>query len=130
MRDEQCDCGGFKMWDGKKQQQLNELRRLELEGTLTPEEREALDNLLHELEQEEWQRLRPTLQRLHAEQGQLREACARLRSHNVFLAVLLERQEELLTRARAYLAELLSEHELLKAEYERITGEPLKSAFP
>jgi len=116
------------MWDTAKQQQFNELRRHELEGTLTAEHRQVLDHLLQELEQEEWQRLRPALRRLHAEQKQLREACGRLRSQNVVLAVLLERQEDLLARGRAQLAELLSEHEVLKAEYEHVTGQPLAAS--
>ena len=118
------------MWDDMKQQQLNELRRREFEGALTPGERQALDHLLYELEQEEWQRLQPTLRGLYAEQRRLREVCSRLRSQNIVLTVLLERQEDLLARGRAQLAELLSEHEVLKAEYERLTGQPLATTLP
>ena len=98
------------MWDTVKQQQLNELRRREQGGTLTVEERETLDLMLHELEQEEWDRLRPALQRLRGEQKRLGEEVGRLRSQNVVLAALAERQEDVLARARAQLAELLSEH--------------------
>jgi len=117
------------MWDMVKQQQLNELREREQKGTLTAEERQTLECLLHELEQEEWERLRPALHRLREEQKPLREEYGRLRSQNAVLAALAERQEELLARARAQLAELLSEHAVLKTEYERITGQPLMASL-
>ena len=59
------------MWDEAKQQQLNELRRRELESSLTDEEKCTLEQLLYELEQEEWERVRPALGRLRAEQAEL-----------------------------------------------------------
>jgi chromosome segregation ATPase len=113
------------MWNTAKQLQLDELRQREQEGTLTGEEREALEQLLHEIEQEEWATLQPTLGRLRQEQKQLQEECGRLRTANAILAALAERYEDLLARARVQLAGLLSEHEALKTEYERVTGQPL-----
>lgn len=113
------------MWDEEKQGRLNELRRREQEGVLTDEERQALEHLLHELEQEEWAILRPALDRLREEQRQLQEECGRLRFQDTVLSALAERQEDLLRRARVQLAGLLSEHEMLKAEYERLTGRSL-----
>jgi hypothetical protein len=113
------------MWDDTKQRQLNELQRREFEGTLTAEEHSTLDHLLYELEQEEWECLRPALSHLHTEQAELRRICGQLRTQNAMLAVLLDRQENLLARGRAHLAELLSEHEALKSAYEHITGQPL-----
>jgi len=86
------------MWDTVKQQQLNELREREQKGTLTAEERQTLECLLHELEQEEWERLRPALHRLREEQKPLREEYGRLRSQNAVLAALAERQEAQLAR--------------------------------
>jgi len=63
------------MWDTAKQQQLDELRQREQEGTLTDEERRALEQLLHELEQEEWSTLRSAPERLRQEEKeQLQEA--------------------------------------------------------
>jgi uncharacterized membrane protein YgcG len=41
------------MWDQAKQHQFDELRRSELAGTLTAEERSTLDHLLHELDENE-----------------------------------------------------------------------------
>ena len=48
-----------------------------------------------------------------------------LRLQNALLAALAERQEDLLKRAKGEVASLLSEHEALKVEYERVTGQPL-----
>ncbi len=113
------------MWDDAKQERLNELRRREQEGVLTDEERQSLERLLHELEQEEWATLGPALERLREEQRQLQEECGRVRLQDTVLSALAERQEDLLRRARVQLAGLLSEHEILKAEYERLTGRSL-----
>jgi chromosome segregation ATPase len=113
------------MWEETKQRQLDELRRRELTGTLTAEERSVLEYLLNELEQDEWQRLGPALRRLHTEQAELRKQCSQLQTQNRLLAALLARQESLLARGRAQLAELHGEHEVLKAEFEQITGQPL-----
>ena len=111
------------MWNETKQTRLDELRRREQERALTHEEREALEHLLHELSQEEWGELRPALDHLHEEQKQLQEELGRFRHQNALLAVLAERQEDLLKRAQAQLAGLLSEHRMLRAEYEHITGQ-------
>jgi predicted nuclease with TOPRIM domain len=113
------------MWNAAKQQQLDTLQRQEAEGSLTTEGLSTLEHLLHELEQEEWNALRPALGRLHAERVELRKRCGQLRSQNARLGVLLERQENILARGRAHLVELLSEHDVLKTEYEHITGQPL-----
>ena len=113
------------MWNVMKQQRLDELRRREADGTLTAQERATLEHFVHELEREEWEFLQPALARLHLEHVELRKRCGQLRSQNAMLAVILERQESILARSRAHLAELLSEHEVLKSEYEHITGQPL-----
>ena len=113
------------MWNETKQGQLDELRRRELTGTLADEERSTLEHLLNELEQDEWERLRPGLRRLHTEQAALRKICGELRTQNALLGVLCARQEHVVSRGRAQLAELYSEHAVLKAEYEHITGQPL-----
>lgn len=67
------------MWDTAKQQRFDELRRRERTGTLTDGERRILEQLLHEIEQEEWATLQPALQRLRQEQKQLQgtEAASR-----------------------------------------------------
>lgn len=118
------------MWDMTKQQQFDDLRRREQEGTLTDEEYRVLERLFHELEQEEWVRLQPALERLRQEQRQLQEKLGRVRTENAVLAALAQRYQDLLARARVQLAGLLSEHEALKTEYERITGQPLIMPSP
>lgn len=113
------------MWNTEKQQQLDGLRRREHENSLTDEERQALDQLSSELEQQEWSELHPALERAHQEQKRLQEEFSRLRTENVILAALAERYEELLARARVQLDGLFSEHQVLKNEYERVIGQPL-----
>ncbi|MBI1876917.1 MAG: hypothetical protein HYR94_01545 [Chloroflexi bacterium] len=113
------------MWNEVKQRQLNELHQQEQASTLTVQERQTFEQLLHELEQAEWDVLRPALARLRQEQNQLQQEAAQLHLQNAILAVLAERQEDLLRRAKVQLAGLLNEHEALKVEYERITGQPL-----
>lgn len=118
------------MWDTTRQEQLNDLRRREEKGVLTEGECQTLECLLHELEQEEWTSLGPALARLSREQEQLQKESGRLRTQNAVLATLAERQGDLLRRAKAQLAGLLSEHEVLKAEYENVTGRPLMTSLP
>jgi chromosome segregation ATPase len=113
------------MWNDIKQQRLNALQRQEQEGSFTQEEQQALEQLLHELEQEEWDSMRPALASFRQEQTQLQEECGELRSQSTVLAALAERQEGLLKRAKGELVNLLREHETLKIEYERVTGQPL-----
>ena len=114
------------MWNDTKQQRLNGLQQQEQKGTLTQEEQQALEQLLGELEQEEWDSMRPALVGFRQEPTQLREKCGQLRLQNAMLAALAERQEDLLKRTKEEeVAGLLSEHEALKAEYERVTGQSL-----
>ncbi len=111
------------MWDTNKQQQLNELQQRE--GALTPDENQQLSQLLHELEQEEWQALRPALQQMRDEQSQLRQDKATLLAQNAVLAALAERQADLLARAKAQLTSLLAERAILRTQYENTLGQRL-----
>ena len=113
------------MWNEKKQQQLDQLRRRELAGTLDAPRKQTLEQLLGELEGEEWGTLGAGLDRLLGEQQRLQEERGQQRVQNAVLSALAGRQEDLLRRANLALADLLSEHEMLKAEYERVTGQPL-----
>lgn len=115
------------MWDEQKRQQFDKLRRRQGEQGLTEEEQQTLEQLLYELEQEEWVVLKPALERKREEQKRLRGEYMRLRSQNAGLAALAERYEDLLARAKAQFTTLLNEHETLKSEYEQITGQPLIS---
>lgn len=108
------------MWDeAKQQQQLNDLRRRELESALTDEEKRTLEQLLYELEQEEWRRVRPSLGRLRDEQAELRQTLGQTETRNAILSAIGSRQEDLLKRAEMQLKGLRNEHEALKTERER-----------
>lgn len=74
------------MWNEAKQQQLNELRRHELESALTDEENRTLEQLLYELEQEEWQSVRPSLGRLRDEQAELQQTLGQTETRNAILS--------------------------------------------
>lgn len=113
------------MWDETKQQRLNELQRQAQADTLTEQEQQALEQLLCTLEQEEWNALSPALERMRREQEQMQAQGGRLLLENAILTALADRREDLLRRAKVELTSLLSEHEALKAEYARLTGQPL-----
>ena len=113
------------MWDTNKQLQLNVLQRRKGEGELTPDEQQQFSQLLHELEQEEWQALRPALQQMRDEQTQLQQDKATLQAQNAVLAALAERQADLLARAKMQLTALLAERAMLRTQYESTLGQRL-----
>ncbi|HXG67006.1 MAG TPA: hypothetical protein VNO70_18025 [Blastocatellia bacterium] len=115
---------GKSMWDVAKQQQLDALRRQEQLTGLTDGERRTLEQLFHELEQEEWRMLRPALDRLRQEQAQLQHEGGGMRTQNAVLAAIAERQADLRARARIQLTALLQEQAMLKSEYERALDQP------
>lgn len=111
------------MWNETKQQQLNELQRREAEGALPDEEKHRLEELLYELEQDEWQRLNPALERLRGEQIDLQQNLGQTETQNAVLAAIASRQDDLLKRADGQLKGLQSEHKALRAERERVLNE-------
>ncbi|MDQ3254384.1 MAG: hypothetical protein M3R15_10835 [Acidobacteriota bacterium] len=111
------------MWNEAKQQQLNDLRRGELESALTDEENSTLEQLLYELEQEEWQRVGPALERLRDEQAELQQSLGQTETQNALLSAISSRQEDLLRRAETQLKGLRYEHEALKTERERVLSQ-------
>jgi hypothetical protein len=113
------------MWDAVKQQQLNTLQQQSETGILMPDESLQLSQLLHELEQEEWQALHPALQKMRDEQSQLQQEKATLQTQNAVLAAIAERQADLLVRAKAQLSALLAERTMLRTQYENTLGQRL-----
>ncbi|MEJ7577085.1 MAG: hypothetical protein WKF74_08785 [Pyrinomonadaceae bacterium] len=111
------------MWDETKQQQLNELQRRDAESALTDEEKHLLEQLLYELEQDEWQMLNPALERVRGEQIELQENLGQTETQNAVLSAIASRQGDLLKRADAQLKGLQSEHKALRAERERVLNE-------
>jgi transcription-repair coupling factor (superfamily II helicase) len=118
------------MWDETKQKRWNELNERQQQGCLGDEEQAELDRLAADLERAEWAALQPALQRRHHEQEQLKRECDTTRSENAALATLAERQQKLLVRARTQMEQLLAEHEALKEDYQRVTGEELVASGP
>jgi hypothetical protein len=110
------------MWSASKQRQFDELRRQELERILTPAEQQRLDELLHELDAEEWAALRPAIEHCDRESERLRSDLARIHAQNEALVAIAARYAALRVRARHALAELVTEQEVLRAEYERVVG--------
>ncbi len=108
------------MWDAAKQQQLDELRARAEQGALPSGEQRALDQLLAELEQQEWSVLRPALDALRQEQGQLQADLGHLQAQNAILSALTERYIDLIARARVQFVGLTDEREALRAEYDRV----------
>lgn len=106
------------MWDDIKQQRLDELRRQEAAGTLSDDDGRTLEQLLHELEQEEWNALHPALDRLGQQQTDIERQCDDARAQNAALSAIAERHADLLARAKVQLNALLTEQALLKSELE------------
>lgn len=111
------------MWDEIKQQHLNELQRKQVESGLSAEERQELDYLFSELEQEEWAMLNPAIKQMREEQQHLQMSYGRLNAENALLSAIVERQEDLLNRAKVALAGLLGEHKAIQSAYERIRSQ-------
>src|SRR5689334_12063025 len=108
------------MWDAAKQQKLDELRARAEHEALAPNEQRTLDQLLAELEQQEWSALRPALDAVRQEQSQLQIDLSHLQGQNAVLSALTERYTDLIARARVQLAGLSVEREALRAEYDRV----------
>ena len=108
------------MWTTAKQRKLNELRRLELEGTLTQPQQTQLNRLFDELNQAEQQQLEPQLRKIDAEHKQMAEKVALVKAQNDRLAGVLSRQKALMRRAKEQLRELQRERKQLLSEYTRV----------
>jgi hypothetical protein len=107
------------MWDDAKQQRLNELQQRAQSESLHVDDQQVLDELLHELEQEEWAAVRPALSEFRRDQEALQAGLGRLQAQNAVLAALAERYADLLRRVKVQLAGFTSEREALRTEYER-----------
>lgn len=116
------------MWDPARQEKFDELRHREQETALTDEERQTLEQLLCELEQEESDVLAPELERLHQRQLHLQQQCSNTRTQNAALTAITERKADLMARAKAQLTLLLTEQAVLNSEMERALGQSTTDA--
>jgi hypothetical protein len=114
------------MWDPAKQEKFDELRHREQETALTDEERQTLEQLFSELEQEESDALGPEVERLRQRQLHLQQQCSSTRTQNAALSAITERQADLMARAKAQLTLLLNEQAALNSEMERALGQSLR----
>ena len=115
------------MWNEEKQQIFDDLREIEFARPLTDDERQQLEALFAELDQEEEEMLRPAMERSLRRERLLDEQIAEKRASIARLEVLAARQERLRARAQALLAELLKEQADIQAEYDW-AGETLRAA--
>lgn len=106
------------MWTDHKQQQLDALRKKEFAGTLSADERQQLEMLFAEMDQEETESLRPAMERMEQEHRQDQAEITRLQREKELLAKLAAQEEQLLQRAKTVLQEVQSEKARLRAEYE------------
>ena len=107
------------MWDDAKQQRLNELQQHAMREPLSIDDQQALEELLDELDQAEWETLRPVLSQLRRDQDVLAMDLGHLQAQHTVVTALADRYAALLARAKVQLAELTSEREALRREYER-----------
>lgn len=106
------------MWTKQKQQQLDLLREKEFADTLPASERQQLEMLFAEMDQEETQSLRPAMERMGQEHWRDQAEITRLRKEKELLAALAAKEEQLLQRAKTVLQEVQREKAQLRAEYE------------
>lgn len=108
------------MWDEEKRRRLNELRLEEARRALTEAEQAELGGLFADLDLEEAQVMRPTLDRLAREAEELRAAKARVEARARELERIVHQQEELLTEVRAYAGRVRSRRAELADEFRRL----------
>jgi hypothetical protein len=99
--------GNRKMWTEDKQQRLNELQRRAGHGRLSPDDLQALDALIAELDQLECEQLRPAFDQMRREHDTLRADLVRVQEQNSALAVLADRSAALLARAKVQLSSIM-----------------------
>lgn len=110
-------------WDQSMQTRLDQLRLLELKGTLTDEERTELAKLVAALESDQVRYLAPAIERMCAEQEVLQRRLSNLQTENEELARLLNQQEQLVADARRWLAQFEQRHRQIQQAYARLSGQ-------
>jgi hypothetical protein len=112
-------------WTKEQQTLFDNLRKKELTGLLSVEEKSRLNDLRKTLEGEETRLISPGLDQLHLEQKALNSRLKKIQKENEELAKLLFQQEQLVTDARNWLAQFEKRHRVIQSSYERLTGEKL-----
>jgi predicted nuclease with TOPRIM domain len=126
-----CRLWGLRMaWDNDKQYRFDHLRLNELAGNITDQERVELSELTAEIESAEAGSLAPAFDRMREQRVAFTEQVQRMQTENEALAVLLGQQEQLVTDARYWLAQLEQRHTIIQQTYKRLTGEALTHSTP
>lgn len=115
------------IWNEEQQARLDALRAAELSSTLDETGQAELDALIGAIDAEERERLAPALAQIRLEQAILRQQIQESESENEQLAALAVQMEQLLADGRQMLRDLQRRHQAIRAEYQRVTGEPLSA---
>lgn len=113
------------MWNDEKQRRFDTLRIKEAQGTLGDTEAQKLQEFFAELEAEEPETLRKSMEQMDARLDFLRAEKERVEAKNERLAAIVAEQEHLLADARDYLTHLRRKQGMLHAEYRKATGQKL-----
>ena len=112
------------MWDETQRQRYNQLRDHEWEGTLTAEEKTELAAMMQEICDMEATYLQPATERLQQDTAHRRTEREHVAERNRQLEALIHRKEALLARINTFIAEVITEQEVLQQAYSTIMGEP------
>ncbi|EYF03810.1 hypothetical protein [Chondromyces apiculatus] len=91
-------------WNDEKSRRFQALRATEARGTLTEPERAELSSLLDDLDADEADALRPSMEQAAARVAELTSEKVRLDAQAEALARIVAEQERLLTEATDYLS--------------------------
>ena len=116
------------VWNNEKQVRLDVLRAAELAGTLDEAGKAELSILIDSVDAEERTRWAPALAQMKNELAALWRQIQKSEVENEQLATLALQMEQLLADGRQTLRDLQHRHQAIRAEYERVTGEPLSVA--
>ncbi len=106
------------MWTAEKQKLYDTLRDKESFTVLSVDERQQIELLIAELDQSEFESLRPSLERMAQEHEQDQATIRQLQKEKELLTTLAAQEEQLVQRAKLVLQEVLREKARLRAEYE------------
>lgn len=112
-------------WSNEKQARFDELRQLELVGTLNTADQQELESLTAMVTQAADKALLPAIERLQSELTELESRLQQRQDENEELAKLLHQQEQLTAESRQWLREFDHRHAQIRETYTRLTGEVL-----
>lgn len=112
-------------WNEELEERLLHLRLRELEGTLTPDEKDELDRLMQFLEEQETEELASAFTHLQAEQVRLQEKLTTQQAENESLHRIYQEQTLLIKDARQWLVKFEKRHRQILQSYTQLTGRTL-----